>query len=44
MISFIYPVQNKALVDELAKKHATVFAMGKFRIFVVCFCLSTKKF
>jgi len=27
LISFIYPVQNKALVDELAKKHATVFAM-----------------
>jgi NAD(P) transhydrogenase len=30
LISFIYPIQNKALVDELAKKQATVFAMGKF--------------
>lgn len=28
LISFIYPVQNKALVDELAKKQANVFAMG----------------
>lgn len=27
LVSFIYPVQNKALVDELAKKQATVFAM-----------------
>jgi hypothetical protein len=25
----IYPVQNKSVVDELAKKQATVFAMGK---------------
>jgi NAD/NADP transhydrogenase alpha subunit len=29
LISFIYPVQNKALVDELAKKQATILAMGK---------------
>ena len=29
LISFIYPVQSKALVDELAKKQLTVFAMGK---------------
>ncbi len=27
LISFIYPAQNKSLVDELAKKHLTVFAM-----------------
>ncbi|CAF3468900.1 unnamed protein product [Rotaria sp. Silwood1] len=27
LISFIYPVQHKALVDQLAKRHATVFAM-----------------
>ncbi|CAF1023458.1 unnamed protein product [Rotaria sordida] len=27
LISFIYPVQNKALVEQLAKKQATVFAM-----------------
>ncbi|CAF2923167.1 unnamed protein product [Rotaria sp. Silwood2] len=27
LVSFIYPVQNKALVDQLAKRHATVFAM-----------------
>ena len=25
----MYPAQNKAVVDALAKKHATVFAMGK---------------
>jgi NAD(P) transhydrogenase len=29
LISFIYPIQNKALVDELAKKELNVFAMGK---------------
>jgi hypothetical protein len=29
LISFIYPVQNKTIVDQLAKKQATVFAMGK---------------
>jgi len=27
LISFVYPAQNKALVDELAKKELTVFAM-----------------
>ncbi len=27
LISFLYPAQNKALIDELAKKRATVFAM-----------------
>ena len=27
LISFFYPAQNKQLIDELAKKHATVFAM-----------------
>lgn len=36
LISFIYPVQNKPIVDQLAKKHATVFAMGKNSTF---FCL-----
>jgi NAD(P) transhydrogenase len=27
LISFLYPAQNKNIIDELAKKHATVFAM-----------------
>lgn len=27
LISFLYPAQNKALIDELAKKELTVFAM-----------------
>lgn len=27
LISFLYPAQNKQLIDELAKKRATVFAM-----------------
>ena len=27
LISFLYPAQNKALIDELAKKDMTVFAM-----------------
>jgi hypothetical protein len=27
LISFLYPAQNKALIDELAKRKATVFAM-----------------
>ena len=27
LISFLYPAQNKALIDELAKKNLTVFAM-----------------
>ena len=31
LISFIYPVQNKPIVDALAKKQATVFAMGQDR-------------
>lgn len=29
LISFIYPVQNKPVVEALSKKQATVFAMGK---------------
>lgn len=31
LISFLYPVQNKTLVDELAKKRMTVF--GRFSFF-----------
>jgi NAD(P) transhydrogenase len=27
LISFIYPAQNRSLIDEMAKKHMTVFAM-----------------
>jgi NAD/NADP transhydrogenase alpha subunit len=27
LISFMYPAQNKDLINELAKKKATVFAM-----------------
>lgn len=27
LISFLYPAQNRNLIDELAKKKATVFAM-----------------
>lgn len=27
LISFLYPAQNKSLIDEMAKKRATVFAM-----------------
>lgn len=27
LISFLYPAQNKALIEELAKRKATLFAM-----------------
>lgn len=30
LISFLYPVQNKTLVDQLAKKHMTVFGKCLF--------------
>lgn len=35
LISFLYPVQNKTLVDQLAKKHMTVFGEWGFNTFQI---------